>query len=747
MELCDYIQKVLPTIYDDSLSYADQIGKLTNAIYTLTKESGDIPQMVDKAVKSYLTEDNFSSVVANLLTNYVVNVKYPPEGVPAAKGDGITDDTASFQGCIDYLTKGGVLFVPQGVYNVDSLTDANGVSFCGMDRENTQIVLLPNASAPLLSVNGGNISIRNIAFNGNMSHQSNNIILVQLFADRAIVESCTFDQSNVLLVASASDAMQANNLYFGTANATALSVAERGVYQFENIVFSNLANKTGAYFLNAQCSNSVFKNITFKGAAASLINCTGNHNLFDCTYSEIDESAVYTPIDTKENTVIYNGVRVNQATKSWSLKSTMTRVNTTNMQINAEHAIQLYSGNNVQLHGEVVEVAPTNSLQLPLVQSGQFYDYLQFDESPTLSETAKSGLKLLVENSKTAQIAPYRNYAVNAKAMPPSSGVPSVTGDGVTDDTLVLQRIINWCDINGAILLLPCQCLVTSSILIPSNFTLIGTGANAGFIWGGASPGSYIVKIASGATMCHLENLNFVANTGAATPSGIYCDRLTNSVLQNFHFENCNICIYTEAVSTEGEVQKDSANNVFQNIVSKNCNTFLFVDSDSNGNNTNNVFANIQGVTNQSGLRLNKLSGCLFVNVAIVVPDTGSYFSVALSSNSHNNTFIGFYGSVLNYAEAPSSNRIIGAIMTQPVYSPGKGKLDVTYDDGENQIFLQGGNISTNYTYQGTPAQREHYPGSLTYFSMTDSDGYIGKICTAQGTPGTWKRFKFTVET
>lgn len=745
MNLCDYIQKVLPTVYDDSLSYADQIGKLTKAVYDITKESGDIPSLVDESVKKYLTEDNFSSVVANLLTNYVVNVKYPPAGVPAAKGDGIADDTASFQGCIDYLSKGGVLFVPQGVYNVGSLTDTTGVSFCGMDRENTQIVLLPNASHPLLSINGGNISIRNIAFNGNLSHQSNNIILVQVFADRAIVESCTFDQSNILMVASVADVLQANNLYFGTANTTALSVAERGIYQFDNIVFSNLASKTGAYFLNAQCNNSVFKNITFKGAATSLINCTGNHNLFDCTYSDISESAVYAPIDTKDNTVIYNGVRVNQSTKSWSLKTTMARVNATNVQINA-NAIQLYSSNNVQLHGEVVEIAPTNSLQLPLVQPGQFYDFLQFDESPTLSEAPKTGLKLLVENAKTAQIGPYRNYAVNAKSMPPSSGVPSVTGDGVTDDTLVLQRIINWCELNGAILLLPCKCLVTASILIPSNFTLIGTGANAGFIWGGTAPGSYIVKIASGATMCHLESISFSVNAGASTPSGIYCDRLTNSVVQNLSFQNCNICIYSEAVSTEGETQKDCSNNVFQNVTSENCNTFLFADSDSRGTFTHNVFANFRGVTNQSGFRLNKVNGCLFINLAVGVPDEGKYFSLGFSQNSINNTVIGFYGSVLNYAEGESSNRIIGALMTKPVYSPGKGKLEVTYADGEKQVFLQGGNISTNYAYQGTPTQREHYPGSLTYFSTTDGDGYIGKICTEQGTPGTWKRFKFTVE-
>lgn len=746
MELCDYIQKVLPTVYDDSLSYADQIGKLTKAIYDLTKESGDIPTLVDESVKKYLTEDNFSSVVANLLTNYVVNVKYPPMGVPAAKGDGLTDDTASFQGCIDYLKDGGVLFVPQGVYNVGSLSNSNGVSLCGVDRENSVLVLLPNASAPLLSVNGGNISIRSLGFNGNLSHQSNNIVLVQLFADRAIVDSCLFDQSNVLLVASVADTLQANNLYFGTANTTALSVAERGIYQFENIVFSNLASKTGAYFLNAQCSNSVFKNLTFKGAATTLINCTGDYNLFDCSYSDIDDSAVYAPNDTKNNTIIYNGVRVNQATKSWALKSTNARVNTSNMQINADHAIQLYSGNNVQLHGEVVEIAPTETLQMPLVQNGNFYDYIAFDESPNLSESAKSGLKLLVENSKTSQIAPYRNYAVNAKAMPPSSGVPSVTGDGVTDDTLVLQRIINWCALNGAILLLPCPCLVTSAILIPSNFTIMGTGTNAGFVWAGTSPGEYIVKIASGAEMVHLESLNFTTAENASTPSGIYCDRLSQSVIQNLFFKNCNICIYDTAVSTEAEVQKDSDNNIFQNIKSSNCNTFLFVDSDSNGNNTHNVFSNIRGVCNQSGIRLNKLSGCLFVNLAITVPEEGNYYSMVFSSNSQNNSVIGFYGTVLSFGGVGTTNRILGAIMQAPPEIRGNGRTEIQYLDGEQAVYENQQLHTSTITYQGAPTSRRHEAGSIAWAANMDSDGYIGKICTEGGTPGTWKRFKFTLE-
>lgn len=71
---------------------------------------------------------------ANHFDSMVINVKFPPSPLVAAVGDGVADDTAAIQACIDYVAaslNGGVVYLPTGTYLIKSLLQKAHVSIVG----------------------------------------------------------------------------------------------------------------------------------------------------------------------------------------------------------------------------------------------------------------------------------------------------------------------------------------------------------------------------------------------------------------------------------------------------------------------------------------------------------------------------------------------------------------------------------------------------------------------------------------
>ena len=100
-----YCQKVLPLVYDDSLSYYELLSKVCNKLNEVITAQNGIPEYIEKKIKEYIESGDINAIIAQILANYNLNVKFPPSGLKPASGDGTADDTQAIQACIDYASE------------------------------------------------------------------------------------------------------------------------------------------------------------------------------------------------------------------------------------------------------------------------------------------------------------------------------------------------------------------------------------------------------------------------------------------------------------------------------------------------------------------------------------------------------------------------------------------------------------------------------------------------------------------
>lgn len=130
-----WCQKVLPLVYDDSLSYYEVLCKIVHYINELIKEDARIIGMIGEQTSPYINVKDFGAV-----------------------GDGETDDTAAFQKAIDFCADNDQqLMVTAGRYLIsETLVSNKSITITGDGIDNS--VLMP--SSDLANNNGPVISIK-----------------------------------------------------------------------------------------------------------------------------------------------------------------------------------------------------------------------------------------------------------------------------------------------------------------------------------------------------------------------------------------------------------------------------------------------------------------------------------------------------------------------------------------------------------------------------------------------------------
>lgn len=275
---------VLPTVYNDALSYGEQLDKFCYSLNKVIENNNILPSFISDLIKEYVSNGAIGEVIRDALSNYILNVKYPPKGLKPAVGDGSADDTEAIQGCIDYaLTTGyGAVYFPNGKYLTAPLIMKNNVSLFAFDRYSTELVLKGGATAPLLSGNVTNTSISNFTINGNAGIQVNNITLIQMTGNNIMLNNLILTDGYKLLDYTGNGGhLQMNDIVFGSCVTNAATLSGNCTAQVEDLIFNKLSEVGGVDVFNISLNGGYFK-FTSNAICPTCLTLTGNDNVIEC---------------------------------------------------------------------------------------------------------------------------------------------------------------------------------------------------------------------------------------------------------------------------------------------------------------------------------------------------------------------------------------------------------------------------------------------------------------------------------
>lgn len=276
---------VLPTVYDESLSYGEQLNKFCKALNELIENNNNLPDYVAEMIRNYITSGAIDEVVRNILSNYILNVKYPPKGITPAVGDGSADDTDAIQGCIDYAFNqgGGCVYFPYGKYLSRSLTLRSGVSLVGFDRYSTRIVQRGGDTKPLVS--GGNVQnvqISNLTLDGNNEVQTDDLDVINVLGKDCLFTNLVIKSGFQCFVYNGLGGdLQVDNVVFGGAVKKVAVINGKDSVQFTNVKFNELGKVQGECVLEVGASDGVYS-FSSKAVSPLCVSVSGSRNTFNC---------------------------------------------------------------------------------------------------------------------------------------------------------------------------------------------------------------------------------------------------------------------------------------------------------------------------------------------------------------------------------------------------------------------------------------------------------------------------------
>lgn len=162
-----FFTPILPLVYDDSLSYAEQVAKFAKTLNNTISQVNDISNVI-------------TTLASETAQTLFINVTNPGDGFKPMIGDGNTDNTEAFSALAQL--DDAVLFFPAGIYATKPVECSADIVGAGV--YSSQILgLNDNTTKPVLKMLK-NSSIANIHINGNKGGQS---------ASKACLELTTYN--------------------------------------------------------------------------------------------------------------------------------------------------------------------------------------------------------------------------------------------------------------------------------------------------------------------------------------------------------------------------------------------------------------------------------------------------------------------------------------------------------------------------------------------------------------------------
>lgn len=273
---------ILPQVYWDRFTVTEQIAKIIDALNKLIENNSKLEDYIKEIIQEVIESGEIETIIKDILANYILNVKFPPNGITPASGDGSKDDTIAIQGCIDYAFNhnGMAVYFPSGKYLSSTLLLKNNVSLFGFDEKTTYIVLKGGATNPLLSGSATNNSFYGITFDGNADIQVNNINLAELSGSGYNFNNVTFTDGYNLLKLNLNGKVNMCNVTFGNAVISALITTGSGLINASQLTFLNLSTLSGKYAIDNQVSNAVFTGIYSTCHTETAIKNVSNNSVF-----------------------------------------------------------------------------------------------------------------------------------------------------------------------------------------------------------------------------------------------------------------------------------------------------------------------------------------------------------------------------------------------------------------------------------------------------------------------------------
>ena len=295
--LCVWVQRILPLVYDDSLSYYEVLAKVIEKINILINNNNNIPAYVKQVFNEFIESGQLEILVKQIIDrqDIVVNVKYPSENVVAAVGDGATNDTVAFNSCIAYAIKNGIpVYIPAGTYMLDAITINGNVQIFGTPKTNLYLNVKPDAGA-MFTIEGGNVGFFNLTAYGQHSKQPNDTTFLYVNEQTANVEvrNLTVSQFKRGFELIGTKSFKADSCIFVNNGMNAITTSSNAYkVTINNCHFEGLTERNATTYIISNSNGLRLMNAEFLAGASVGINYVDSRDVFIHYY----KSAIETPV-------------------------------------------------------------------------------------------------------------------------------------------------------------------------------------------------------------------------------------------------------------------------------------------------------------------------------------------------------------------------------------------------------------------------------------------------------------------
>lgn len=446
-----WTQHVLPLVYGDEISYMETLGKMRDIMNELIKNNNNLPEYIQRMIEEYISSGAIEEVIDKILSNLILNVKYPPAGIPKAKGDGTTNDHDAIQGCIDYAASkgGGLVYLPAGKYLTGSLMLKSGVTLLGFGRYAVSLVLAGGATTHLITGTVSDAGLINLTLDAKMSSQVNRVDAVELVGNHIDIKNIIArDCYTSINIQKDGTTVNISSVLCEVASDACLRIGGTdGGLLVDGLEMTGLSTNLGTAYLVTDSNGDIYRNINIHGTGAIGIDVSGSGNYFDGKISGVTKD--YDDISGDNTFNLFGKTKVE---------------NLTGEVVENANAFSQTAVNGIERQGANISDNSTNTdttnTKTKVINAT---DVIINSINPITYGKPENGY-IEVKNAQGAIFKIPTRYSFL-----PSSFF-GIKGDK-TNESSLLQNAINWCAQNSAILYIePGKCVgIAKPLVMPKD--------------------------------------------------------------------------------------------------------------------------------------------------------------------------------------------------------------------------------------------------------------------------------------